>query len=143
VLYGVKRGFYTNFDISKREQRGSIFAFAAVLTSLYMGAIILFGGPRVLLYSLFGLLIGVFAASIINTKIKASIHMAVYSAFALVVGFFYAGPYILLIALAPLVAWSRIILKRHKLLETIVGTLLGIFIVIVLYLVVKYILNYE
>jgi membrane-associated phospholipid phosphatase len=132
---------YTNFDISKREQRGSIFAFAAVLTSLYMASVILFGGPKVLLYSLFGLLMGVVIASLINTKIKASIHMAVYSAFALVLAFFYGSFFWILVIGAPLVAWSRIILKRHKLLETIVGTVLGIFIVIALYLVVKYILQ--
>jgi membrane-associated phospholipid phosphatase len=106
-----------------------------------MGFILLFGGPKVLLYSLLGLLMGVVFASIINTKIKASIHLAVYSAFGLVVGFFYGGFFWGVILLAPVVAWSRIILKRHRPLETFVGTLLGAFIVIALYLVVKYILS--
>ena len=52
--------------------------------------------------------------SIVNRKIKASVHLAVFSAFAAVLGILYGGIFWGLVLLIPVVAWSRIKLKRHK-----------------------------
>lgn len=138
VLYGVKRGMFSNFDVSIKEQRKPIFIFAAVVSVLYMILIFLLNGPPILMATLGALLLGVLVDSFVNKKIKASVHLTAFSSFAAVLGILYGGIFWLLLLLIPLVAWSRIKLKRHTLSETIVGTIIGFFIVIVLYYVVNY-----
>ena len=57
-------------------------------------------------------------------------------------GILYGGIFWALLLIAPLVAWSRVKLKKHEPLETIVGGLVGIIIVLMLYVVVKYVLGF-
>ncbi len=140
VLYGVKRGMFSDFDISIKEQRKPIFIFAAIVSILYFFIIFFLHGPKILMATLGALLLGVLIDSFVNRKIKASIHLAVYSAFAAVLGILYGGIFWFFVILIPLVAWSRIKLKRHSLTETIVGTILGLVIVIVLYYIVNYLI---
>ena len=97
-----------------------------------------FGGPRILLIGLGALLFGIFLAEIINKKIKASIHLAVFVSFGIIAGILYGGIFWLFLILAPVVAWSRVKLKRHILPETIAGTVLGASLVIGSYFIIKY-----
>lgn len=138
VYWGVKRGMFSDMDVSVREQRPPLFIFASVVGLVYFVLIFLLDGPRILLVGLGALLLGIFIADLVNKKIKASIHLAVFSAFAIVLGILYGGIFWFLIFLAPVVAWSRIKLKRHVIEEIIVGTILGTILVIMVYLVVQY-----
>ena len=138
VYYGVLTGLFSDFDISRRMERPKIFLFTAIVSFVYLLFIIILNGPKIILLSLGGLLLGIFLDSVINTKIKASVHLAGFSAFSLTIGILYGGYLWLFLLFAPLVAWSRIKLKRHVLAETIIGTLLGISLVMVLYLVIQY-----
>jgi membrane-associated phospholipid phosphatase len=65
-------------------------------------------------------------AALINFRIKLSLHalFAFYSAIILLV----VNPLVgaVAFALALLVFWSRLYLRRHDLLETLVGTFLGL-----------------
>lgn len=140
VLFGVKKGMFSDFDISIKEERKPIFIFSAIASVLYLFIILLLHGPKILMVTLGALLFGVLIDSFVNRKIKASIHLAVYSAFAAVLSVLYGGIFWVFVLLIPLVAWSRIKLKRHTLTETIVGTILGLIIVIVLYYVVNYLI---
>ncbi len=141
VFYGVKKGFFSDFDVSKREERTRLFVFTAIVSVLYLATVLTVSGPRVLLFGIASLLLGLFFADLINHKIKASIHLAVFSSFSIIMGILYGGVFWVLLFIAPLVAWSRIKLKKHELLETIVGGLVGIIIVLMLYFIVKYILG--
>ena len=140
VFWGVKKGVFSDFDISKRQERTPIFIFTGLLSILYFLIIFLSNGPRVLLVALGALLLGVIIADIVNRKIKASIHLAVFSSFAVVLGILYGGIFWVLLLFVPLVAWSRVRLKRHRFLETVAGTLIARLLVIITYLVVKYLL---
>ncbi len=142
VIYGVKKGFFSDFDVSKREERTRLFVFAAMVSVVFLATVLSTNGPRVLLFGVASLLLGIILADLINQKIKASIHLAVFSSFSLVMGFLYGGIFWILILAAPLVAWSRIKLKKHEPLETLVGSLVGIIIVLILYFIVKYIIGY-
>lgn len=139
VLIGVKIGLFNDFDISKREQRPPIFLFAGFISILYLFTIILLNGPIILLLSSGGLLLGIVLESIINRKIKASVHMAVYSAFAVILSILYGGYYWSFLLFIPVVAWSRVKLGRHVIEETIIGSFLGVSLVMFVYLVIKYI----
>lgn len=141
VFWGVKKGVFSDFDISKRQERTPIFIFTGLLSILYLLIVFLFNGPGVLLVALGALLLGVIIADIVNRKIKASIHLAVFSSFAVVLGMLYGGIFWALLLFIPLVAWSRVRLKRHRFLETVAGTLIALSLVMITYLVVKYLLQ--
>ncbi|OGH19279.1 MAG: hypothetical protein A2868_04055 [Candidatus Levybacteria bacterium RIFCSPHIGHO2_01_FULL_40_15b] len=142
VVLAVRKGVFSDFDISKRQERTPIFIFTGLLSILYFLIVFLLNGPKVLLIALGALLFGVIIADIINRKIKASIHLAVFSSFSVIMGILYGGIFWALLLIAPLVAWSRVKLKKHEPLETIVGGLVGIIIVLMLYVVVKYVLGF-
>ena len=142
VVLAVRKGVFSDFDISKRQERTPIFIFTGLLSILYFLIVFLLNGPKVLLIALGALLFGVIIADIINRKIKASIHLAVFSSFSVIMGILYGGMFWVLLLIAPLVAWSRVKLKKHEPLETIVGGLVGIIIVLMLYVVVKYVLGF-
>src|SRR3989338_6701486 len=142
LVFSVRQGIFSDFDISKRQERTPVFIFTGLLSVLYFLIVFLLNGPRVLLIALGALLLGVIIADIINRKIKASIHLAVFSSFSVIMGILYGGIFWALLLIAPLVAWSRVKLKKHEPLETIVGGLVGIIIVLMLYVVVKYVLGF-
>ncbi len=142
VYLMVKRKVFTDMDISRREQRPLMFVVSAALIVLYVGGLLLFDGPRLLFAIAFGIMLGVLLGSLVNTKIKASIHVA--SAVSLIgaVAFSFGGYYLLLLLLIPLVAWSRIVIKRHTLYETLAGGLLGILLLLSVYLFYTNVLLY-
>ena len=81
---------------------------------------------------------GIAIAIIVNQKIKASIHMEAFTAFAVIEGILFGGYWWLLLLLIPVVAWSRLTLKRHSLPEVIVGTTIGALLVLAMFAIVKY-----
>lgn len=137
VIYGVHRKIFSDFDISQRNQRAPLFIFASIVILLYAMFIFIFNGPRVLFVGLTGVALGIFCDSIINTRIKASIHVATYSAFAVGIALLYGGYFELLVVLIPVVAWARVKVRRHSIQETVIGVLLGISIVAIMYLLIS------
>lgn len=140
VYYGVKKGFFSDYDVSKREQRTPLFIFTAVISVFFFLIVILLNGPRIILISIAALILGIIASDVINTRIKASMHLAVFVAFAFIAGLLYGGVFWIVLLFAPLVAWSRITLKRHTFAETIAGTLIGASLVLLIFFVVKYLI---
>lgn len=140
VFFGVKRGMFSNFDVSVREERKPVFIVTAIVGFSYMFVVFLLHGPTILLATAGALLLGVFIDSVVNRKVKASVHLAVFSSFSLILAILYGGIFWILPFLAPIVAWSRIKLKRHELSETIVGTLIGMFLVAIFYIILKYLI---
>jgi len=133
ILYKVKEGKFTNLDVSKRQQRPILFGFIGLVAFIYIILLIVLHGPRVMVAITFGMLFGLILLDLINTKIKASIHVASVSgillSFVILNGIAYA-PLLLLI---PFVAWSRVILHRHTIAETVIGACFGIFLTLIIY----------
>lgn len=138
VIAGVMAGFFTNFDVSKKEQRPLLFAFCAFIIFCYLTSLFILNGPKVLFVALFAIVLGLMILIVINKWIKASIHLATFTSFALFIAITYGGFSFLLLALIPVLAWSRIKLKEHTLPETVIGTILGIMITLTVYLITKY-----
>ena len=137
VIYGVRRGFFNDFDVSERRLRKPLFIVAAIVAAIYFIFVLLLNGPKILLISVVGVLLGIFADSIINSRVKASIHVATFTAFVISLSVLYGGLYIYTLFLIPVVAWSRIMIKRHTIRETIAGALLGVIILAIMYIAVK------
>ena len=95
----------------------------------------------VLVVAMSGIFLSIFVLSIINTYIKASIHVASIAALIFSFNILYNGFFLLLLFLIPLIAWSRLKVHRHTMQEVIAGLLVGIFIPLVVYLVFKVLLQ--
>jgi membrane-associated phospholipid phosphatase len=122
----VRRGRYSNFDVSDRRQRAGFYPVLIGLMAAVTGLLVVTDQPRPFWYGavcMLGLLIGSYAA---NRFLKVSLHASL--------SFFLAGAMYLLspplgigmAVLAVLVAASRLILNRHTLAEILVGVLMGL-----------------
>lgn len=140
VVYGVMKGFFPDLDVSRREKRPLLFSFVIGVSVLYFFSTLLFNGPRVLLLAMGDVILGVFLMALVNLRVKASGHVAVVSAFALALSILYGKSFLFLFLLIPLVAWSRVVLKKHTVNEVVVGGALGGFVVLLTFIMVKYLL---
>lgn len=137
VIIGVALKVFSNFDVSKREQRPLLFSFSAFAIFCYLLSLIILDGPKVLFIALFAILLGLAVIIVVNKWVKASIHLATATSVLLFIGIVYRGYFFLLLTLLPLLAWARIKTKEHTLLETVIGSILGIVITLIVYAVTK------
>jgi hypothetical protein len=137
VIVGVMMGFFSNFDVSRREQRPLLFSFSAFIMFCYLIFLFIFNGPKILYIDLFAIILGLLMILVINRWVKASIHLAAFTSAALFIGIVYKGYFFLFLFLVPLLAWTRIKMKEHTLPETIIGSFLGIVITLTVYLLSK------
>ncbi len=135
VLIGVMLGVFSNFDVSNRKQRPLLFAFSAFVLFCYSSSLFLLNGPKVLFIALFAIILGLIFIVIINKWIKASIHLATLTSVVLFIGIIYKGYYFLFLTLVPFLAWARVKTKEHTPLETVIGSILGLVITLIVYFV--------
>lgn len=114
----------SDWDTTKRQQRLSLYGFTlmvhgiGVLLALVLGKIIL----AKILFS-FWLLALVF--TIITNHWKISLHTGVSAAAITFLAFAFDVRWLLLIPILILVAWARIVMKKHTLAQTVAGMLLA------------------
>jgi len=120
-----KRGQISNWDVSVQQERSrNIYLPILLLTGVAAAALYFFKQPFIGDTLFFGLLILVCYA--INARIKVSQHtvMAYYVSFLVMPVNLWVG--LGLLAFAPMIGWSRVVLGRHKKEEVLVGTLVGV-----------------
>lgn len=137
VIAGVMLGVFSNFDVSKREQRPLLFSFSAFAAFCYLLSLIILDAPKILFIGFFALALGLAAIVIVNRWIKASVHVAIATAVLLLLGIAYKGYFFLFLILIPLLGWSRVKTKKHTPMETIIGSILGIVVTLIVYLISK------
>ena len=137
ISAGVLFGVFSNFDVSKRRQRPLLFSFSAFVIFCYLLTIVIFDGPKILYLGLLAVVLGLISIVIINQRIKASIHLASTTSVVLFLGIVYKGYFFLLLSIIPFLMWARVAAKEHTIKETIVGSILGIVITLVVYFVSK------
>ncbi|MDO8461114.1 MAG: hypothetical protein Q7S38_01585 [bacterium] len=131
------RGVFSDSDISHQKERPKFYAIALILAFIYFAVSLFFKGiffPISIIA--FGIIIGLFLFDMVNTRIKASVHIGVYCAFVITVGILYQTFFPALVL--PFLAWSRIKLHRHTILEIITGGVLGSLVTIATFLLAKY-----
>jgi hypothetical protein len=137
IFYNVRKGVFTDYDVSKREQRPLLFMVAIILSILYLIGLFLFDAPSILFVVTFGIILGILIASIINNWIKASMHVATITALITAMAIVYDGYYYLLLFFVPVVAYIRVRAKRHTVPETIAGAIFGGSLSILMYIMVR------
>lgn len=142
LLMGRWKGFFSDSDITRREERYNLYILSFMIAFLYFAAALFFKG---ILFPLSIVSLGIILATgiflVVNHFLKASIHMGVVCAFVVAVGALYGWTAFFLVLLTiPLVFWSRIVLKRHTLREAIAGGVLGSLVTLLTILIGKYLL---
>jgi membrane-associated phospholipid phosphatase len=124
------RGFqsvrWSDPDVSIHAERVRFYPRAISISAVAVLVLLLSRAPGFALRGATMTLFLLIMAALINFRIKLSLHalFAFYSAVIL----FVINPVVgvVALALALLVFWSRLYLKRHDLLETLVGAFLGL-----------------
>ena len=127
-----RNGSYTNFDVSDKIQRRSLYLFVVPL--LLIVTIILFAtnqSRNLCLGVLFALLLLILSQAI-NYFVKSSLHVSlnIYLSALIFTVNFKAGVAALLFT--ALISWSRVKLGRHSVKEVLFGLLIGTIIGLIL-----------
>jgi len=140
IFFAVRKKIFSDWDVSKREQRPLLFSAFLILGFIYLISLFIFHAPRILFIVTISVICGVIIVGVINKKIKASLHVATASALVLGLILAYKAYYFLLL-LIPIVAWSRVTIKRHTLYETIIGGIVGSLLLLAIYGVFELVLQ--
>ena len=141
VLFGIKKGFFTNIDVSVRKQRIILYPFAAVVMAFFSFLIYSLKGPVSLFVGIIFFILALLVLDVINKKIKASIHVATVTALAVGLIEMFGVLFMPCLITIPLVAWARVLEKRHTVKETIAGGIAGSTLSIIGIFVVEYIIG--
>jgi len=141
AIIGVKKKIFTDLDVSKREQRPLMYLMSIVCCAVYLISLFVLHGPFILYILTIGVIVGVSFLSVINRRIKASIHVAAITSLILPVAVSYGHYYLLLLFLIPLVIWARLKTKRHTLPEIMVGGTIGGILSLSIYIATKFFLH--
>ena len=126
LYFRKKKGEISNWDVSAQKERSNnIYKPILFLTAVAAAALWFLNQPFIGDTLFFGLLMLVCYA--INARIKVSQHtvMAYYVSFLVMPVNLWVG--LALLAFAPFVGWSRVVLGRHQRVEVLVGTVVGVF----------------
>ena len=122
ILWNLRRGVWSDFDVSRREQRSGLYWIAL---PLFAGAAFLVPAPPWFSRVMLTLCVVLAVALAATPLLKTSLHM-LFGAFCAVM-LWQAWPLSAAIMAAVLVAlaWSRWILGHHTPLEILTGSVLG------------------
>jgi hypothetical protein len=122
VVIGVRRSAYSDHDVSDRRQRSGFYR--ALFVVLPIGSALLWLAQPALRHGIVGGWALILASMAANRFVKSSLHVgfAAFCAASLALPPFGTAACAFVVAL---VAWSRLALRRHTLVEVLLGGTLG------------------
>ncbi|MET8330001.1 phosphatase PAP2 family protein [Streptomyces sp. NPDC005181] len=125
ILFGVKRGSWTDKHVKVRSQRA--VPLTATMISVLVGILIqvVFDAPRELFALVIAMLVGLAATMVVTVWWKVSVHTAVAGGVATILTLAFGPPLAALALIVAAIGWSRVQLRDHTVAQTIVGALLG------------------
>lgn len=135
IYRNVKKGNYTNMDVSNRKQRHSLYIFIIVATIVFLAVDYFL--HREIDWTILMLCILLILMQVSNFFIKSSMHTSLNIYVAAL--FFAINPMIGIFwfLLSVVIGITRIILKRHTPQEVISGAVIAIFVSLVYLIMVK------
>ncbi len=121
----VRRGSWSDFDVSRRDQRSGLYAVVAVFLALGAVTLYLTGASPRMMRGLAATAVMLAVALLGNRILKTSMHLMFAAYCAVLVIRFYPWSALLVVPFVMAIAWSRLRLGRHTLAEVIVGAILG------------------
>lgn len=131
-----------DFDISDQKKRPIFYTVSVIFAIAYFFIAVLFKG---IFFSLsivsLGVIVGLIIFVLVNVYIKVSIHMAVSTAYTITCFLLYGWYGLFLVFwIPPAIAWSRLVLKKHKPEEIIGGAVIGSFMPIITFAIAQLLL---
>jgi hypothetical protein len=125
VVIQVKRGVWTDVDVSKQEHRPHMYLLAVPLGVASVLVMWWRGYPAPVLIGMGSAAAMMAAGAIINRWIKVSLHSA-FAVYAVMIPVPVLGPPGLMLLAIPLaVAWARVAMGRHTRAEVLLGLVFG------------------
>lgn len=121
----VRSGRWGNADASQAAERPILFATALAALALLLGWLLYRDPQSFLIRGVLGVAAMLALAAVVTPWLKLSLHMAFATLTATTLALLGSIVGMVLFALLPPLAWSRLALARHRPLELVVGTLLG------------------
>jgi membrane-associated phospholipid phosphatase len=122
----VRLGQYTNFDVSNQKQRTQFYPILIGLVVLVVGLSFITHQPRPFCYGAVCVLLLLICSYGVNHFIKASLHASLCFFLSWVLFSSYHAAGLGMGVFSILVGLSRLVLKRHTVLEIFVGSLIGL-----------------
>jgi len=123
-----RSGSWTTIDASDPKERPAFYGIALLLIGLLMGCFMMVKGWSFMLRGCAAVAVMLGIAAILNRWIKLSNHVAFAMFTAVLLSHIVLAWGLAVLALVPLVAWSRIALARHRWSEVLGGMVLGGFV---------------
>lgn len=125
MIRQVRRGAWANVDASNASERPILFTISAFALLFLFGYFHFFQPQSFVVRGAAGALAMLAACAVSTRWLKVSLHMAFASLAATTLLLLGSPIGWLLLAVLPVLAWSRLLLLRHKATEVVVGLLIG------------------
>lgn len=125
ILIGVRRGKFSDVDVSIRSQRSGPFLFTILSALIALFMLAAFHGPRDLDTLLLIMIVSGVIMMITTFWWKISIHTSSLASAATILTALYGTIMLPLFLLVALVGWSRVVLRRHTIAQVIAGSVLS------------------
>jgi hypothetical protein len=128
----VRRGRWSNVDASKPSERPVLFMVALAGLVSVVGWLLLNDPQSFLMRGILVTAAFLLVAALVTRWVKLSLHVAFAALTATTLSMIGSAVGYVLIAVVPVVFWSRLALARHRVHELVVGLVLGVLTGIVL-----------
>ena len=125
ILRRTRSGAWSDFDVSRQEQRSGLYRAAFPLLALAAVVFYLMGAEARFFRGFLAAALMFGFGLAVNRWLKVSLHMICGAYAAVLVSKVYPGAIPIAAAVVLVVAWSRLHLTRHTLAEIVVGILAG------------------
>ena len=123
---GTKKGQYTNYDVSNQKQRQRWYVTAILLLVVVLVALFLTEQSKTIRGNTVSAFLLLLTAQLMNFYIKSSMHTA-FNLFLVFLILPMSSVFaILYLGFTCLIAWSRLVLKRHTVKEVVSGAIIGL-----------------
>jgi len=122
----VRRGAWENVDASNARERPILFACGAGALIILIGYFLIFNPDSPMIRGAVGVLAMLAVCALATRRLKVSLHMAFATLTTTMLILIGARIGWLVLAFLPVLAWSRLSLKRHRPAELLAGVLIGV-----------------
>jgi membrane-associated phospholipid phosphatase len=129
IMYLVRKGIVTDFHLNVRKERTKPFLIMTANTAVVFLVMLLLGAPKLILIVIATAILQLFFMLLITLRWKISGHCTAVAGLVVLALALFGENLLPSTLLIPLVAWSRIRLKRHTLAQTVAGSFMGAVIV--------------
>jgi membrane-associated phospholipid phosphatase len=129
IMYLVRKGIVTDFHLNVRKERTKPFLIMTANTAVVFLVMLLLGAPKLILIVIATAVLQLFFMLLITLRWKISGHCTAVAGLVVLALALFGENLLPSTLLIPLVAWSRIRLKRHTPAQTVAGSFIGAVIV--------------